>query len=327
MSKSNQLTEALGYNTKRMLFSKPVVGNIPGQPQLSYQRVNITTRNPDGTSGDLIIPTEELWSFGVQENKAMGSDKISGYVLPLCLYNRDGPTEAEKAFVTTINNIVEEIKEHIFENRDEIGKGDMVKSDLRKLNPIYIKKDEKKKPVEGATPILYAKLIISKKDKKDKNKKEVETTPSDPTIKIITMFYDKNTEEEIDALSLLNVACKVQGAIKIESIFIGKEVSIQVKVYEANVELVGSANKRLLKASRPTTASSEVQDLSDMTNHRALTDMGDDNESDAGSIPETKASSSKMDIEDDAEEESVPAPAPVIKKTIKKVIKKKAVEA
>ncbi len=68
----NQLTKASGYNTNRILFSKHQVANVPGS-SFTYKRINISTKNPDGTVGDLIIPTERCFSFGVSAN--MSADK------------------------------------------------------------------------------------------------------------------------------------------------------------------------------------------------------------------------------------------------------------
>ena len=70
MSENNtQLTSAIGYDTSNMRFSEPVLGSIPdSKPAISYRRINITTINPDGTEGELIIPTDEVFSYGVGEN-------------------------------------------------------------------------------------------------------------------------------------------------------------------------------------------------------------------------------------------------------------------
>ena len=56
MSENTQLTTASGYKTKNMIFSEAQSGTIPGSlPQINYKRINISTRNPDGTVGELLI--------------------------------------------------------------------------------------------------------------------------------------------------------------------------------------------------------------------------------------------------------------------------------
>ena len=87
MSKNTQLTPAEGYlPKKRMIFSEPVLGEIPdSKPKIEFKRINIFTRNEDGTEGELIIPTERLYSFGISENTSQETGKITGYTFPLCL--------------------------------------------------------------------------------------------------------------------------------------------------------------------------------------------------------------------------------------------------
>jgi hypothetical protein len=230
MSNNTQLTTADGYDIKRMIFSDPQQGSIPNSvPPISYKRISIQTRNEDGTTGDLIFPTSQLFSFGVNENKELGTDKINGYVMPLCLHNRDGASKEEKAWSDTFNNVVEACKEYLLSNREEIGHYDLTMSDLKKFNPLYIKKEKTGKPVDGTGPTCYAKLIIAKKQNK-----------------IISMFYDTDGEE-IDPMSLLKKFCYVKAAVKIESIFIGSKITLQVKLYECEVRLADTGMKRMMK--------------------------------------------------------------------------------
>ena len=169
----------------------------------------------------------------------MATQAVNGYTMPLCLWNKDGPSDEEKAFSDKFDEIVEHIKEYIIDHRDDIEKYDLEMTDLKKFNPLYWKR-EKGKIVEGRGPTLYAKLLVSKKDGN----------------RIMTSFYDADTNEEIDdPLDLLKKYCYVNAAIKIESIFIGTKVSLQVKLYEASVKMLSSGPKRLLArgpVTRPT---------------------------------------------------------------------------
>jgi hypothetical protein len=109
---STKLTSATGYNTNNIIFSKPEIGTIPGSiPKLSFKRIRIGTKNEDGTTGDLIMETPyDLFSFGLQENREMGSGNINGYVLPLCLWNKNGATQEEKNFTDIFEQIVQTFK-------------------------------------------------------------------------------------------------------------------------------------------------------------------------------------------------------------------------
>jgi hypothetical protein len=291
---NTQLISANNYDTSLMDFSAPQQGSIPGGgPSISFSRINISTRNSDGSVGELVIPTGRLFSFGVSENVSPDTGKVNGWTMPLCLWNKDGATPDEMAWSNTFDKIVERCVSHILDNKEELDKLDLEKSDFKKFNPLYWRKEKKMVngkaqmlPVEGTGPTLYSKLIYSKKNEK-----------------FVTNFFDIN-DQPIDPLDMLGKYCYSTAAIKIESIFIGNKISLQVKLYEAVVEPVQSGMKRLL--ARPA-ANSMVIEASRTANVSAAAVMAEesDDESDDGSI-----------------EESKPVEAPV-KKIVRKVVSKK----
>ena len=233
MSDNTILTPASGYDVSRMRFSQPAIGTIPNSvPPISYKRINISTINPDGTSGELVLPTEQVFSFGIGENTNPDTGKVNVYVMPLCLWNRDSPTKAENEWSETFDKIVEKCKDHLLDNKEEIEQYNLERNDLKKLNPLYWKR-ERGKIVEGTGPTLYAKLIVSKKQNK-----------------ITSMFFDVDGNA-IDSQALIGKYANVKAAIKIESIFVGTKVSLQVKLYEAEVKLMDGEKKSLLSRTRP----------------------------------------------------------------------------
>lgn len=235
---NTQLTSAFGYDVKKMVFGKPKDGSIPNSTVV-FKRIPIGTRNTDGSLGELVIPTNRVYSFGLSPNTNMQTGKTDGYTLSLCLFNRDSPSKEEKEWVDTFNNIVEHIKKYLVDHRDEFGKYDLEMSDLKKLNPLYYKK-EKGVVVPGAGPVLYPKVLQNKKNDS-----------------IITPFCNENGDD-IDPMSLLNKHCYATAAVKIESIFIGAKISLQVKVYEAQVKVFDNAPKRLLR--KPQSSEEVVMD-------------------------------------------------------------------
>jgi hypothetical protein len=317
VSVNTQLTSPIGYNVDRMVFQKPKPGQIPGST-VSYLRIPIQTVNPDGTIGDLIINTEEVFSFGVSENKDFNNkEKINGHSLPLCLYNRDGPTENEIAFVDTFNNIVENCKTYIMKNKQELGQDDdMTRKELRKLNPLYFKKDENKKPIPGTCPTLYPKLLESKK-----------------LGKIVSLFFDENGQQ-LDPLKYMKKYCYVKAALKIESIFVGSKISFQVKLYEATLRLADNGMKSLLP--RPTSnrkltnaVSSDPLGLEETTNGFDNLNM-DDYSEEKDSLPIEDANDELSDggsIPDDPVDDPVDEPDEVPKKkVVRRVVRKRVVK-
>lgn len=235
----NQLTNATDYDTSNLIFAKPYSGSIQGNgPSISYKRINIQTHNVDGSVGDLILKTPRCFSFGVSENTSQETGVVNGWSLPICLHTQGGATEEETEWVKTFENIVEACKDYIMENKEEMDQFDLVRQQLNKIaSCLYVKKEKfkdpatgktKERPVDGASPTLYAKLIYSKKNEK-----------------FVTKFYDED-DNPLDPLDLLGKYGYADCAIKIESIFVGSKISLQVKMYECNYELASSGMKRLL---------------------------------------------------------------------------------
>jgi len=231
---NTQLSIPSSYNVANMRFGKVIVGSAgtPGAgPAIKYYRIPISTLNKDGSLGELVFQTEELFSFGVSENKDQATGKVNGYTLPLCMWNKDAPTENEKAFTQILEDVVEKCKDHLIldETKDEICKYTLERNDLKTLNSFIYRKKEKGKVIEGVGPVLYPKLIESKKNNKI----------------ITSIFNDRG--QEIDPMGLVGKYCWVKAAVKIESIYVGAKISMQVKVYEAEVRLVETGAKRLLQ--------------------------------------------------------------------------------
>jgi len=281
---NTQITSASGYNTSNIIYGKPRDGSIPNS-SVTFKRVQMGTRNPDGTVGELILATERLFSFGLSPNVNMTTGKTDGYTLALCLWNMDSPSKQEKEWTDTFNKICEHASEYILEHRDDVGKYELEKADLKKFNPLFIKK-EKGKVVEGAGPMLYAKLLQNKK-----------------TDTITSIFYDEQGRD-IDAMSLMNKQCWVKAAIKIEGIFIGSKVSLQVKLHEAEIKLKDSGVKRLLRQVQPSEPA-KVEEVIEQVESLTVDD-------DTGSL--------KSDDEEETEKKD---PEPVVPtKTVRRIGKK-----
>ena len=287
---NTQLRSAKGYNVKNMTFSKVQIQKI-GDTGMTSKRINIGTKNDDGTEGELVFLTEKLFSFGVSENTDKATNKVNGYTMPLVLEGKDGATEDEKAFVDTIIAIIENCKDYLMDNKKDLKMKDLERSDLRKLNPLYYKKNSDGEIDEGSSPTLYAKLIVSKKNGQNK---------------IITEFFDGKTGESFNPLDLIGKYSYVKAVVKIESLFLGSlKTSIQIKLYEAEVHLINSGMKRLL--SRPE-ANTKVQSF---VNTSVTNPMNADSDN------EDEVSSIKGDNTDDDDVKA--------EETIKEVPKKKKV--
>ena len=284
---NTQLSNALEFNPANIVFQDPQLNSITlgdGKTKINYYRIPVGVRNPDGTLGELVFSTEKVFSFGVQENKNMESDRIDGYSMAMCMWNRDGATPEQQQWIETFSQAIERCKEHVINVKEDIEKYDLELSDLKKFNPLYYKR-EKGKIVEGRGPTLYPKLITSRK----------ENPP-----KILTQFYDQDTGENLNPRTLIGKYCHVTAAVKIESIYVGARISPQVKLYEAEIKLAQNKSRRLL--ARNTTVSKITQEN--------ILGGDDDDDDDEGSING-----------EEVEEKVTPVRKKVVKKVIRRVKK------
>lgn len=297
MNHTTQLTDFKNYDVNRLIFSNPEIGNIPGSvSKLTFKRIRLATKNQDGTIGDLVLATPpDLMCYGLQEQTDPATGVINGYQFPLVLWNRNSPTEEEKAFTTTIHNICDACKDHLVKNKDTIEKYDLEITDLKKFNPLYYKM-EKGKIVEGKGPMLYIKTLTSKKD---------------GHIKVHTIFTDGDTNEIINPMDLMGKRCYVRGAIKIESIFIGTKISLQLKLFEAQVKVIDRAFKSLLnpnviinREEKKPEAPPALEENTETTTTTFITPEPKTGFTETGSLMDDEESS------DEEEEEEVAKPTP-----------------
>ena len=139
---------------------------------------------------------------------------MTGYQLPICLWSKNGASSTEKLFTDTLNKICEFTKKWLISHRDEIEQYDLDEGDLKKFNPLYWK-TEKGKIVEDRGPTLYAKCLYNKNEQK-----------------INTIFINEDLNCNVNPLSILNKQCYVKFALRIENIFFGTKISLQVKLHE-----------------------------------------------------------------------------------------------
>jgi hypothetical protein len=288
-SQTTVLTDIFTYDPSNMIFAVPQESTVNA---VKYKRIPISTRNPDGTIGDLIIRTCEVFSFGVQETKSLETEKVTGYSMPLCLWNRNGPTDEEIEWIRCFELVVEKCKEHLVSNGKAIGRRDLEMRDLRTFSPIYRKRNDEGEIIETRGPLLYPKVILSRKNNKEN---------------ILTIFYDSNSNADLNLLDIINKACTTIAAIKIESIFIGngaKTLSLQIKIWEADCKIQQSGVKRLLGASSFSSSQSVEKPTSPL-------------------LREEKESGSIANSDEDEEDKFIPQLPPKLESTTRKIAQRK----
>jgi hypothetical protein len=221
---ATQLSSVSNFDVDKIIFSDAKETAIPG----SY-RITIGTQYPTGPTGPLVFSTDLVYSFGIQENVSLDKPaRTTGYSIPLCLWNQDGPTEHQKNFIATLEKVSDHIKRHMLkpEVKKSVKKYDLVESDLRRFSPLWYKKEDGE-VVQGRGPMLYPKLMCNK------------------NLDIYTVIADTKGND-IEPSTLIGQKCSVRACIKIESVFIGSKISLQVKVLELEVQQQGNQRQRLI---------------------------------------------------------------------------------
>ena len=204
-----QLTRIQDLNPQSIIFNEAKEYKVKDS-KIKYKRIPIETVYPNGQKGNLVIETPFLFSFGVNEKKNQETNKLVGYSIPVCLWEKDGsPSFQEQIFYEFLLKLTEVCKNHLAEEH-----GENIASSLSE--PLYYKqveyKDKKgktktKKDISAA-PVLYAKLIYSEKAKK-----------------ILSLFRTKG-KEKVNPFNYLNQYCHVKMALIIEGIFFSLNCNI-----------------------------------------------------------------------------------------------------
>jgi hypothetical protein len=218
--------------------------------------------------------------------------RTTGYSIPLCLWNKEGPTEYQKEFIEAVENVSDAIKRYMLrpEVKKLVKKYDLVESDLRKFSPLWYKKEDGE-IVQGRGPMLYPKLMCNK------------------DLEIYTDIADQNGHT-VDPMTLLNQKCSVRACVKIESIFIGSKISLQVKVVELEVQQQAPGRQRLICKQEPTEVV-RIEPSDVLTSVNPLGNpLGDEDASDEEPT-EPETTSGEIEVSDEEPEPVEPVPEPV----------------
>lgn len=291
-SNTTQLTDPVSFNPDNLIFDEPAENKIPGDENLKFHRISIGIKNQDGTEGDLVIGLDRCNSYGIQITRDMKTKELNGYSLAIVLRDKDAPTERQEAGIKAIETIVEKAKDYILKVKGKMKRGDLERSDLKKLTPLSYKKDEDGVKDETAPPMLYPKLYYYG-ERKDKNGNILPA-------RIASTFYAEDEVDEhgepveVDPLQFLEKSCFVTCAIKVEGIFVGSTaIKLQCKLFEADIKAKETGPKRLLRRFGMNSSNTPAVTLS-------------------GANPLFSKSSNEDDEEEDDEVKEEVKPVPVI---------------
>lgn len=225
------------YKRKNIRFPNPTLGVPPMGSNVRFYRQSLKIINPDGTCGDVLLKTEKLFSFGVQEPRDTSS--VISYKLPLCLWNRNGRTEAEKAWSDMFFDIIDACKEHLVKLKNDssspVSECAINEDVLRDFDETIVK--DRNNPILGNCKLDETYIKNTQTEKNEKT--------------FITRFYDEKTGDMLSFKNLINTHMYVVALIKMDNIYIArKNTYLQVRVIEANVNVVDKIAKSFLESFR-----------------------------------------------------------------------------
>ena len=214
MTRVERLTNLNNVKPENISFGAPKVCNVPGK-DITYERIPITIKHGNDTYGSLLIKTEKCFSFGVQHNIDKETGEITGWSLPIAMYDRQEPTMAQREWVEKFYEVVECCKDFLVENHE------FEKTQLDNIaNCMWWSKND---TTRG--PTLYPKIIATISKRLDTKFRMVRDLKDN-----LDEGVSITKEELVDNYNVIAV-------IKIDSIYVcGKDAYLQVKVYEAILE-------------------------------------------------------------------------------------------
>lgn len=215
------------FDAAKMGFKEPKPGMAMGTFSIPIQY----------EGGDFRICSPLLTSFGTEaitekdpktgKNAVVNEDgsNIVGYKIPLLLHSKPSPTQEELDFMRLMDGIVESSKAYLCSAEcntalGRTGNKRINEQTVSDIDPRWFKYHDDGVTVrDDIPPRLYAKL------------------PKDRNGKYFAKFFPQengiNQPKHEDPTLLLKMPMRMAATIKIESIFIGPVIKLQVKIHEA----------------------------------------------------------------------------------------------
>ena len=205
------LIDIENFDLNRIVFSEPQYNNNNNSIII---KIGVSNTNNDSIHDLIISSPQNMLSFGLQEIKEKETESIVAYQLPLCFHHQTKMTAMESRFIDFLDQLTSLCFDIAKQELSTYHPSD--NQDISFIHPIvYKKQSSSNQENHNLGPIMYVKMLLNRYSNQ-----------------FISVFIDEKTNQEVDPLLFLNKKSFVTAAIKIESIIIGKKVTLRMKLYE-----------------------------------------------------------------------------------------------
>lgn len=224
MSNTDELSEFQTINVQNIVFGELYRGNYN-----TFIPIGIVDQESNEDNEEikpfLINTPPSLYSSGIKAIFDRENKYVTGYNCCINLYNFKNVSEDEKLFTSKLEEIVEYTRSYLHSIKDEAELDTEMIDNFRLVNWSTKPSSTENQPEGDDTstentkynPKLYVKLIVNNKSKK-----------------ILTNFFNEESNEEVDPLTLVDKKGLLTSALKIENVVINKKrIIIEVKMIES----------------------------------------------------------------------------------------------
>lgn len=221
MSNTDELSEFQTINVQNIVFGELYRGNYN-----TFIPIGIVDNEDNEEIKPFLINTPpSLYSSGIKAIFDRENKYVTGYNCCINLYNFKNVSEDEKLFTSKLEEIVEYTRSYLHSIKDEAELDTEMIDNFRLVNWSTKPSSTENQPEGDDTstentkynPKLYVKLIVNNKSKK-----------------ILTNFFNEESNEEVDPLTLVDKKGLLTSALKIENVVINKKrIIIEVKMIES----------------------------------------------------------------------------------------------
>lgn len=224
MSNTDELSEFQTINVQNIVFGELYKGNYN-----TFIPIGIVDQESNEDNEEikpfLINTPPSLYSSGIKAIFDRENKYVTGYNCCINLYNFKNVSEDEKLFTSKLEEIVEYTRSYLHSIKDEAELDTEMIDNFRLVNWSTKPSSTENQPEGDDTstentkynPKLYVKLIVNNKSKK-----------------ILTNFFNEESNEEVDPLTLVDKKGLLTSALKIENVVINKKrIIIEVKMIES----------------------------------------------------------------------------------------------